>query len=74
MHRCWLVYLLLWHIVAVDDLIAKVCLLGAAIGSMNAVSIVAAQMGLNPRLASLMPAISIPLSIPLLFLIDYLVG
>ncbi|MEM6696958.1 MAG: AEC family transporter [Bacteroidota bacterium] len=68
----FLIYVLLWHIVGLQDTVAKVCLLGAAIGSMNAVSILAAQMGLNPKLASLMPAIGIPLSIPILFVIDLL--
>lgn len=68
-----LVFIFLWYIIGVQDLTARVCLLGAAIGSMNAVSILAAQMGLNPKLASLMPAIGIPISIPVLFIIDYLV-
>lgn len=68
----FLTYLLMWHILSVDPLLAKVCILGAAIGSMNAISIVAAQQGLNPRLAALMPAIGIPISIPLLFLIAWL--
>ena len=67
------IYILLWQVVGIDNTIAKVCLLGAGIGSMNSISIIAAQMGLNPRLAVLMPALSIPLSVPLLFLIDYLV-
>ncbi|MEL6942308.1 MAG: AEC family transporter [Bacteroidota bacterium] len=67
-----IIYLLLWHIVGLRDTVAKICLLGAAIGSMNAISILAAQMGLNPKLASLMPAIGIPLSVPILFIIDLL--
>lgn len=66
-----MIYVLMWHILGIQDTIAKVCILGAAIGSMNAISIVAAQMGLNPRLSALMPALSIPFSIPILFLIDY---
>lgn len=63
-------YLFMWQILGIQDLIAQVCIMGAAIGSMNAVSIVAAQMGLNPKLSSFMPALSIPVSIPLLFIID----
>jgi len=64
------IYLLMWQIFGMHTLIAKICILGAGIGSMNAISIVAAQMDLNPKLATLMPAIGIPLSVPLLFLID----
>lgn len=63
------IYILMWHILGIDGLVGKICVLGAAIGSMNAISIVAAQMGLHPKLAILMPAISIPLSIPWLFFI-----
>lgn len=69
----FVIFLILWNWIGLDSVLAKVCILGAGIGSMNAVSIVAAQMGLKPRLAVLMPAIGIPLSIPLLFLIDYLI-
>ena len=65
-----LMYVFMWQVLGIQDLIAQVCIMGAAIGSMNAVSIVAAQMGLNPKLSSFMPALSIPVSIPLLFLID----
>ena len=65
-----IIYILMWHILDLQNLVAKVCILGAAIGSMNSVSIVAAQMGLNPKLASMMPAIGIPISVPILFLID----
>ena len=68
-----IIYIWMWYIVEQDDISARVCVLGAGIGSMNAVSIVAAQMGLNPKLSSLMPAIGIPVSIPLLFMIDILI-
>lgn len=67
-----MVYLLVWHVLGLRDVVGRVCILGAGIGSMNAISIVAAQLGLNPKLATLMPAIGIPVSIPLLFLIDKL--
>jgi len=67
-----IIYVFMWHILGIRDVVAKVCILGAAIGSMNAVSIVAAQLGLNPRLSTLMPAIGIPLSVPVLFLVDWL--
>lgn len=67
------IYVFLWHLIGITSVVAKVCLLGAAIGSMNAISIVAAQMGLNPKLATAMPAIGIPISIPILFLIENLI-
>lgn len=67
-----LIYFFLWYVVGITDVLAKVCVLGAAIGSMNAISIVAAQQRLHPRFAVLMPAIGIPLSIPLLFLLNVL--
>ena len=67
-----LIYILMWHVLGMHDLIGRVCILGAAIGSMNAISIVAAQLGLNPKLAVAMPAIGIPISVPLLFLTDSL--
>jgi len=65
-----IIYVLMWHLLGIQTTVAKVCILGAAIGSMNAISIVAAQMGLNPKLSSMMPALGIPISIPILFLID----
>ena len=67
-----IIYIFMWHVLGITGLVARVCILGAAIGSMNAISILAAQMGLNPKLSVLMPAIGIPISIPLLFLIDKL--
>lgn len=67
-----LVYCLLYFLYGEVDLITKVCILGAAIGSMNAMSIMAAQLGLRPQLAVQMPSIGIPLSVPVLLLIDYL--
>lgn len=69
-----LIYILMWQILGMHDLISRICILGAAIGSMNAVSIVAAQFGLNPKLAVVMPVIGIPISVPLLFLIDSLLN
>jgi len=66
-----LIYFLMWYLLDLQTVVAKVCILGAAIGSMNAISIIAAQMGLNPKLSALMPAVGIPISIPIMFLIDY---
>jgi len=68
------IYLLMWHLLDIQSLIAKICIMGAAIGSMNAMSIMTAEKGLKPQLAMLMPAISIPLSIPLLLLIHKILG
>ena len=69
-----IVYLVLWRVMGRQDLVAKVCILGAAIGSMSSVSILAAQRGLNPQLSLLMPAVGIPLSIPLLYLLEMLLS
>ncbi len=66
-----LVYFLFWHLLDQRDLVAKVCILGAAIGSMSSISILSAERGLNPRLSLMMPAVGIPLSIPFLYAIDY---
>jgi len=65
-----LIYILLWHILDQRDLVAKVCILGAAIGSMSSMSILSAERGFNPKLSLMMPAIGIPLSIPILYTID----
>lgn len=65
-------YLLIWQLFDIQNLVGRICILGAAIGSMNAMSILTAEKGLRPELAVLMPAIGIPLSIPILFLIDIL--
>ncbi|MEO0900148.1 MAG: transporter [Bacteroidota bacterium] len=67
-----LVFSLLYLTIGTDSVMAKVCILGSAIGSMNAVSILAARMDLNPPLAALMPAIGIPVSIGWLFVVDIL--
>lgn len=68
----FLMFLLIWNCLEIKDTIGRVIVLGAAIGSMNAMSILTAEKGLNPKLAALMPAIGIPLSIPILFIIDLL--
>lgn len=65
-----IIYLIVWNILGIQDLIGRICILGAAIGSMNAMSILTAEKKLNPNLATLMPAIGIPISIPILFIID----
>lgn len=69
-----IIYILVWQILEIHDIIGKVCILGAAIGSMNAMSILTAEKKLNPKLAILMPAVGIPVSIPLLLLLDQLLS
>jgi len=46
-----------------NEWIGKMCILGAALGSMNTASIIAINNKLNPQLASLMIGISIPVSL-----------
>lgn len=53
-----------------NSLVFKISILGAGIGSMNAISIMTAEKKLNPELAIAMPAIGIPLSFFTLFLIS----
>lgn len=69
-----MIYVLMWHILGYQDLMGRICILGAAIGSMTSISIVAAQLGLEPKLSLAAPAVSIPLSIPILFLIDSIIN
>jgi len=67
-----IIFLLVWWYLDIQGIIGKVCVLGAAIGSMNAMSILTAEKKLNPDLAILMPTVGIPISIPILFLLDQL--
>ncbi len=65
-----IIYFLLWQYFDIQNVLGKICILGAAIGSMNAMSILTAEKKLNPDLSILMPAVGIPISIPILFIID----
>lgn len=67
-----IIYFLLWQYFDVRGILGKICILGAAIGSMNAMSILTAEKKINPDLSILMPAIGIPVSVPILFIIDQL--
>ena len=67
-----IIYLIMWVLFGRTDLLAKICVLGAGIGSMNAISILAAEKGVQPKLSILMPAVGIPLSVFSLFIIDNL--
>jgi len=53
-----------------DDLILRISVLGAAIGPMNAMAIMTAEKNLQPKLATTLPAIGIPLSIANLILFN----
>ena len=55
-----------------DSTTTKICILGATVGSMNTISIIGQQLGLDYKLLSLMPALSIPLSIPIMIGLNYL--
>lgn len=63
-----LVYIFFWYLVDTDPLIAKVCVLLAGVGSMHAASVMAIELGLDPKISKLMPSITVPLSIPLIVL------
>ena len=67
-----IIYLIVWQLFDRTDLLAKICVLGAGIGSMNAISILTVEKGVEPKLSILMPAIGIPLSVLSLFIIDNL--
>ena len=57
-----------------NDLIFQISVLGAGIGSMNAMSILTAEKKICPNLAIAMPAIGIPLSVCTVFIIHYLIN
>ncbi len=69
-----LVFLFFYVLVGKMNLTSNVCIMAAGIGSMNTIAIVAMELGLNPNLCSKMVGIGIPLSIPLLFIINFLLG
>ena len=68
-----LIFLLFYSLNTHNTLVAKICVLGAGIGSMNTIAIVAAELKLRPKLAFLMPGIGIPISTFSLLLIYYLI-
>lgn len=69
-----IIYLIIWVLFGRIDILAKVCILGAGIGSMNAISVLAAEKQVQPKLSLMMPAIGIPISVGTLFLIDLLLS
>ena len=67
-----LIYIVFFIVNEHHTLIAKICILGAGMGSMNTIAIVAADLGLRPKLALLMPGLGIPVSILTVFIIHYI--
>ena len=67
-----LIYLVLTTFTQADKMIIEIAVLGAAIGSMNLVAIIASQMDLNPSLAAKMVGIGIPISLFTMYLIHLL--
>lgn len=63
------IYLVLTTFTSANTMILEIAVLGAAIGSMNLVAIIASQMDLNPPLAAKMVGIGIPISLFTLYLI-----
>lgn len=68
----FLIFIILWLLFGQQDVVAEICILGAGIGSMNAISVLSAEKGISPELSILMPAIGIPISVFTLFVIHHL--
>jgi predicted permease len=68
------IYLIFLGIDYQHSIIAKICILGAGIGSMNTIAIIASELNLNPKLSILMSGFGIPISIFSLFIIYYLIS
>jgi malate permease and related proteins len=57
-----LIFILYFLVLGEHTLLGKISIVGAALGSMNTATIIAVNYGLNPKLATQMVSISIPLS------------
>jgi malate permease and related proteins len=57
-----LIFILYFLMIGEHSFLGKISVVGAALGSMNTATIIAINYGLNPKLASQMVSISIPLS------------
>lgn len=68
-----LVYTILYFFSEHETVIGKICVLGAGLGSMNTIAIVAANLGLKPKLAYLMPGLGIPISILTVLIIHFII-
>jgi hypothetical protein len=64
-----LVFVLFVVILKQRGIIAEMCVLGAALGPMNTIAIIASNYRLNPTLAAQMVGIGIPLSLAVIFLV-----
>lgn len=58
-----LIFILYISIIGEHSFLGKISVVGAALGSMNTATIIAINYGLNPKLATQMVSISIPLSL-----------
>lgn len=67
-----LVWLTCWLLGAPAGTVTGVCVLGSALGPMNTAAIVVSRYRLDAPLASRMVAVGIPLSLPLVFLLYWL--
>lgn len=57
-----LIFILYFMVIGERSFLGKISVVGAALGSMNTATIIAINYGLNPKLATQMVSISIPLS------------
>ncbi|MFD2588907.1 AEC family transporter [Croceitalea marina] len=64
-----LIFIILYLIGEHESTLARICVLGAGLGSMNTIAIVAAELKLKPDLAFLMPGLGIPISMITVLLI-----
>ncbi len=69
-----LIFIFFYVLIGKMDLTSKICIMAAGIGSMNTIAIIAMELDLNPTLCSKMVGIGIPISIPLLFVINFLLS
>jgi len=69
-----LLFIIFYVLNGLDNDVAKICILGAGIGSMNTISIMAAEFDLRPKLALLMPGFGIPISMITILIIHYLLN
>ena len=69
-----LIFVLYILILQQHNPLGKQCVIGAALGSMNTANIIAVNYGLNPKLATQMVSISIPLSLLIVAVLYLLLG
>lgn len=68
-----IIFLLFVLILKQEGNVVEICLLGAALGPMNTVAIIATKYGLNPTLASAMVGIGIPISLIMVIILHFLI-